>query len=264
MVIYLYGPDSYRRKEKEKEIISKYKEKHLSVTVDKFELESEDDFLSFKNFLKNQSLFDVFKMAVVYPVTTRSSKSSSGNGVYPSAEAEYDKRDLIEILKNNSQSNNVILISAGEDLPKEFNFLLEPPVLCQEFNPPTPSQLENFIKQEAQKRKIAVSGAVINGLIKNNNDLWGVVNDLNKLELGGSLDENPFIPHFFVLLNRVKRRDLAALELLLKDHDPAKIFNILASQARDSKKQLADYDAAIKSGKLGYEEALLDLMINGR
>ena len=58
MVIYLYGPDSYRRKEKEKEIISKYKEKHLSVTVDKFELESDDDFSSFKNFLKNQSLFD--------------------------------------------------------------------------------------------------------------------------------------------------------------------------------------------------------------
>ena len=248
MVIYLYGPDSYRRKEKEKWIIYEYKKKHLGITVDKFELESDDDFSSFKNFLKNQSLFDSFKMAVVYP----------------SVATEYDNKDFAEILKNNLSSQNIILVSVVEKLPKEFNFLLEPLVSCQEFKPLTPDQLENFIKQESQKRNIAVSSAVVGALIKGNNDLWGVVNDLNKLELGGSLEENPFIPDFFVLLNRVKRRDLAALELLLKDHDPAKIFNIIASQARDSKRQLADYDVAIKSGKLGYEEALLDLMINGR
>lgn len=245
MIIYLYGLDSYRRKEKEKEIISKYKEKHLSITVDKFELESEDDFLSLKNFLKNQSLFDSFKMAIVYP------------------SEEYDNEGFIEMLKNNSQSDNVILISVDESLPKEFNFLLESPVLCQEFKPRTSNQLENFIKQETQKRKVGISNATINALIQNNNDLWGIVNDLNKLELGGSLEENPFIPDFFVLLNRVKRRDLAALELLLKDHEPAKIFNILASQAKDLKRQMADYDIAIKSGKLGYEEALLDLVISG-
>jgi hypothetical protein len=44
--------------------------------------------------------------------------------------------------------------------------------------------------------------------------------------------------------------------------DPApKLFNILASQWKEKISQFARYDLAIKSGKLDYEEALLDAVI---
>jgi len=45
--------------------------------------------------------------------------------------------------------------------------------------------------------------------------------------------------------------------------DPAaKIFNILAAQAGEKIPRMADYDIAVKSGKLDYEEVLLDLAIS--
>ena len=55
---------------------------------------------------------------------------------------------------------------------------------------------------------------------------------------------------------------LTALETLLAMNDPAaKLFNILASQWKEKIPQFAKYDLAIKSGKLEYEEALVDLVI---
>jgi hypothetical protein len=55
---------------------------------------------------------------------------------------------------------------------------------------------------------------------------------------------------------------LRALETLLAQSDPAaKIFNILASQWKEKTLQIADYDFAVKSGKLEYEEAVLDLVL---
>jgi hypothetical protein len=57
---------------------------------------------------------------------------------------------------------------------------------------------------------------------------------------------------------------LAILEKLLESGDPAMIFNILAVSPyadADWKKRIADYDASIKSGKLEYEEVLLELSL---
>jgi hypothetical protein len=41
-----------------------------------------------------------------------------------------------------------------------------------------------------------------------------------------------------------------------------KLFNILASQWKEKTAAMAEFDFAIKSGKLEYEEALVDLVIS--
>jgi len=56
---------------------------------------------------------------------------------------------------------------------------------------------------------------------------------------------------------------LAALEELFLTRDPAaKIFNILSAFAPNRAAQFAEYDYAIKNGKLDYEEALTDLALS--
>ncbi len=58
---------------------------------------------------------------------------------------------------------------------------------------------------------------------------------------------------------------ITALErLFIGQEEPVKIFNILASQNRlpiGLIQKLADYDAMVKSGRIDYEEVLLDLAL---
>jgi hypothetical protein len=83
--------------------------------------------------------------------------------------------------------------------------------------------------------------------------------DLDKYDLEAA-------PNYWALLNGLKSSDvknrLYALEKLFSINDPAaKIFNIVAAQAGDRIQHVAEYDLAIKSGKLDYEEALVDFVL---
>jgi len=58
---------------------------------------------------------------------------------------------------------------------------------------------------------------------------------------------------------------LVALEIILSDRkdDPARVFNSLAYRlgSEGEARLYADYDVAVKSGKLEYEEVLLELAL---
>jgi hypothetical protein len=74
-------------------------------------------------------------------------------------------------------------------------------------------------------------------------------------------------PNYWGLINGLKNYDiknrLYAFETMLAANDPpAKIFNILASQWQEKTPHMAEYDLAVKSGKVDYEEALVDLLIS--
>ncbi|MDP3901704.1 MAG: hypothetical protein Q8Q37_01865 [bacterium] len=249
MVIYLYGPDSYRRLEKTKEIVAKYREKHLALGIEKFDFDEDKELDRLSDFIKSQSLFDKFKLAV----------TNIGNiGDLPT-------KPLAELLKGLLETRNIIiLLSCAKALPKEFKFLLKDSVISQNFEELKGSQLTALIKKEAAKRNLDLSTDDINELATiNKGETWGIVNDLEKLALGGNLESGLASPNFFVLINRIRQGDLAALTWLMETDDPAKVFNILSSFMKSSVelKKIADYDVAIKSGKLGYEEALLKLVI---
>ena len=65
MIIFLYGPDAYRRQEKLKEIVSEYRAKHENPSLQHFDFREEGKFDEFRDFAKSGSLFDNKKMAVV-------------------------------------------------------------------------------------------------------------------------------------------------------------------------------------------------------
>ena len=103
MIIYLYGPDSYRRHKKLKGIVVKYKEKHAAVTVERFFLESESDFERLRDFVKYQSLFDDFQLAIIHTADISL------------------KKEFAELLQSHMDTKStILLISAEKKLPKEF------------------------------------------------------------------------------------------------------------------------------------------------
>ncbi len=250
MLIYLYGPDAYRRQCKEIELVDQYQKKHSALAIERFNLDEKDSLERLKNFATNQSLFDPNKLVLVYNL-----------------EAD---TDLKNFLKSILESKNItLIISAEKKLPKEFDFLLKKPALAQEFEALTASQLETFLKKEADRRQLKIKLEIFKDLAEAfEKDTWGAVMELEKIDLGSKLEKRVAEPEFFPLVQKLKSRlpisvKLPALAYLLENDDPAKVFNIVAALMDPAGKiKMADYDVAVKSGKLEYAEALLDFVLN--
>lgn len=266
MIVYLYGSDSYRRREKLNEYIERYKEKYTNG-ADFFYLEKNEDFIRFKDFCKSQSLFEPSKLGSVFDFN------------------ELEKGDLKEFLvliKENLKNKDLTLILNGDKKPtKDFYFLLKEPIISHNFDNLEGEELKKFLDLEIKKRKIELDSksreSILFGLGKNT---WEIVFALDKLSL---LDEKKIdqkilerhidlLPAIDVFGQINKMRDkysvgnrLATLEELFeRGADSAMIFNIFAASPYLNKEQkivMADYDVAIKSGKLEYDEVLLDMML---
>ncbi|MBI3046184.1 MAG: hypothetical protein HYY86_01395 [Candidatus Harrisonbacteria bacterium] len=270
MIIYLYGADSYRRQQKLKEIIADYKNKHSSFAVESFDLEQVGGLDKLKDFTKAQSLFDKVKLGII----------NNGSLLDEALEKEY-----VALLKENSRSKEpTLVISENKKPAKNFSFLLDldKPNLSQEFENLTGGQPEKFLLKEANGRGLIFDKESQNLLLQvYAGDSWGLITELDKLAL---LDEkkitkkvlenhlHALLPiNIFLAIDQMRSsknigQRLALLEELLeRSEEPRMIFNILAvSPYADSswKQKAADYDAAIKIGKLEYEEALLDLVVS--
>lgn len=148
---------------------------------------------------------------------------------------EANAKDLQTIFKIASESKQITLaISVEKTLPKEYK---------------VPTGGEN--------KEHEFSGL----------DSWAKVTEEQKVALGGLPEKVVGVNNFFALATALQGASLIsvklpALERLLLDNDPAAIFNFVASRAgADLKTKMADYDAAIKSGKTDYPEALFALAL---
>lgn len=270
MIIFLYGPDSYGKRQKIKELTGEYQKKHPNLAVENFDFENNDgvdaEFLKLKDFFSSPTLFENVKLAVAENILN----------------AAKQEKKIKKILKENLENKDFILIISEDSKPtKELGFLLEKPVLSQEFKNPEGERLVQFIKKEAKDRDLEIDAKAITLLARifdNNN--WGLINELDKLslfnkkvgikEIAAAVDYDEQISDFFKQVSafaysRSLPQKIVNLEILLECEDPAKIFNFLASfssNSLDLTGKFADYDAAIKSGKIDYEEALIDLAIS--
>lgn len=274
MIIFLYGLDSYRRRKKLNEIIDQYKKKHLALNIGKFDFTENDgnnEFLRLQEFVLTDSLFESEKLAMIENIFEWVSKEN--------------QKKAAEFLKSNLEDKKTILIILSDKTPiKAFDFLLKKPVLFQEFENFKGDKLKFFIKKESEESGIEFDAKAISFLAEIfQGDSWGLINELDKLSLFdrkffGVDDLKNLIDYYRPIsssdfFSRIKNfsfsrsltQKMENLEILLKDEDPAKIFNFLASFSSNQPvliQRFADYDAAVKSGKMEYEEVLLDLTIN--
>lgn len=261
MIIFLHGADDYRREEKKRAIVEEFKKKRSGLALASFDFENEtrEKFDQLNNFLANQSIFESAKMAVL-------------TGVF-----EIEAKELMEILENIKQSKVIsVLISEKEKIKKDFSFLLEKPILAQEFDHLEGVAWEKFLKTEAEKRSLKLEPDVfkllLNVFYQNS---WGLITELDKLAFlsdssrirEATIGELQLPLDFWSSIMGFKSRSInarfLALEKILGKGEPAaKIFNLLAYQFPERKKEMAEYDLMVKSGKLEYEEALLSLVIS--
>lgn len=279
MIIYLYGPDSYRRQEKLKEIVGDYKKKHSAFSIEVFDLENKGDWEKLKDFIKARSLFAELKLGIIENYRELADK---------------ELKEFASLLKENIETKEPVLVLLDNKVPlKDFKFLLESPssakasagkaVLSQEFENYTSQKFAVFVQVEAKKRGVNLDNESQNLLAQvYNNNTWGLITELDKLSL---LDEKKItkavlekhldislpLNIFNALAKMQSVSDIGVRlsileELLFQSKEPAMIFNMLSSsafaKASADKEKFADYDVAIKSGKLEYEEALTDLLIS--
>lgn len=264
MIIFLSGKNTYSRSKKLREILSVYHEKSGGLEPKEFDF-SEDlkdtngkeitkDFISHLN---SGNLFGEKKIIVL------TNPFDSG-----------DKKELKKVFQDSLEDKNqILIITSAKDAPKSFSFLKEKPVVFQDFPEiKKGKELDNFILKEAKARGLKLTKDNIYHLAENFGvDLWGITTELDKLALSGSEVMESISHDFFKTLSTIKfsnsvEERLYALEVLLtiRKDDAAKIFNMLSFGLNDEQKlkALADYDKSIKIGKLNYEEALLDFVIN--
>ena len=242
MVTYLFGPDAYRKRIRKSELVSACQKTHPHIIIASFDAEEEEDIEALGEFLKRQPLFGDEQLVLV----------SGFSGEQPVLEA---------IRRAAKDSSLCLIVTAGKKyagLPQEISY--------EEFTALAPREFASFVEREAHVRGIRISPGLVWALREAAAETWGVVTELDKIALGAEFEAYAKKEDFFSLVGRLARgaisARLSALSLLLETEEPARIFNILTAFLDAARKeQMADYDIAVKSGKLEYEETLLDFVL---
>ncbi|PIP30041.1 hypothetical protein COU12_01435 [Candidatus Jorgensenbacteria bacterium CG10_big_fil_rev_8_21_14_0_10_54_38] len=291
MLVFLYGPDGYRRTENLRALVAEYRAKYPMLDLLSVDLEdTPDDWMRARDFLNQPSMFAGKKMLV-----------ARGGG-------HIDEKRWIKALKKElAAENTLVLISDGEKPLKALAFLLklEKPSRSQEFKELEGRVLELFMRREAEARDLKFSPDALSFFLSYLSACPDrsarAVNELDRFALAlravgpelrsvGAYDPEDWpeagfpVPVSLVcaeeliwwtpseevfqvarrMLSSRKniRQNLALLERLLATNDGARIFNSMAYQAGgEAAERFADYDISIKSGGLEYEEALTEFVI---
>jgi len=220
MIIFLYGPNTYKSKEKLKEIINRYKSKHpknLELRI----YDSENlDFQKFKDELKQKSIFQEKKLIILKNVF-------------------FNEDFKKQALKNKDifLGENEIIVFFEEGKVAESNALtkfLKKNGQFQKFEELESLTLENWIEKEFVKKGKKIEKSSVRKLIKfTGNNLWRISNEIEKLS---SFKEGEIIAS-------------EDIELLVRPEIETEIFQTIDALARkDKKTALAFIEKHIEKG----------------
>lgn len=254
MIVFLYGPDSYRRDRKARLLLAEYRKKHSGLSIDYFDAGEGASWDDVRGAAKNRSLFDSRKLVVF---------NAQDGAVFVKEEIKW-----LRAFAANADETLFILTDCAP--PKPFAFLLSDPVHTQEFAELSGAEYAAFTDAEAKRRGLAIPRPALTRLAAEyRGDTWGLVTEMDRLALSSVRDfvsEKPASDDFIGGIKKLAygggAGTLPALERMLFHEDPAKAFNVLAAFVSGVKKRrMADYDAAIKFGTLDYAAALTALVI---
>jgi len=208
MIIFLYGEDDYRAKEKLNEIVGTYKTKHKSgLNLVWFDAK-EKGFSDFADNFKVVSMFQEKKLVVLKSVFLN---------------AEFQEEFLKELKKlENSKDIIVVFEKEAVDQRNKLFKTLKKDVKCQEFKLLSGNSLLNWIKKEFEKNNSKTDFGIENLILNRaGNDLWQLQNEIKKIAS-------------FKRGKIVKKQDV---ELLVKPKIENDIFKTIDALAQKNKKQ---------------------------
>jgi len=176
MIIFLYGEDLYRARQKLKEIVEHYKKIHKSGLNLKYfdcsESESGKKLLDdLKDEIRQTSMFKEKKLVVaINPFSTPGVERGAIPGVEGMKDI-LDSKDIILFYEKGSVDERTSL----------FRFLKKN-AKCQEFKPLGGQKLKTWAKKEFEKYKAKIEPAALEKLIDYvGSDLWRASNEIKKL-----------------------------------------------------------------------------------
>ncbi|MDO8504362.1 MAG: hypothetical protein Q7S36_00715 [Candidatus Liptonbacteria bacterium] len=256
MIFFLYGADDYRRFARKRELISELQKKYPDITAGNFSLKGEGS--AFLDFARGQSLFSRKRLAVLDDVF------------------ELEAKEASLLVKPFLEDKEVaILISEHSKPLKPLEFLSHKPVLAEQFTKLEPDDFLDFARKLAKKENLNIEPEALKllaDLYAGNS--WGLATEIAKLSsLGARVGQKEIEElgldapaDYWQTLNSLKSQNLGArlwalFRLALSREGAPKTFNMLAATTKTRAESFANYDLLIKSGKLDYEEALLDFAL---
>lgn len=249
MIVLIFGQDTFRSREKLREIIEYYKKKKGNL-LNLIVFEGENlDYLTFKNTFESSSVFGERKLVVI--------KNISKNKNFKNFKTKFLKE-----IENFKRKKDVVLFFEQGILPKDSFFeTLKKNSKFQEFKPLSFSQLKFWVKKEFLKQKREIEEKAILKLIQLvGNDLWRMENEIKKLIC-------------FKRKGEIKVKDV---ETLVPESKDIQIFEVIdAIFSKDKKKATIAVQDFFKKGEkiqnflflLKYQTRILllfkDLLLRG-
>lgn len=224
MLYLLFGPDTYRSREKVREMIAQHRANTgEAFQVKRFDAE-EDDMSAVAAELGAFSLFSPKKLVVIERVFT---VPDAAEMIFDSAKAVAGQRDRIVVLwdgaLNAEAKRRVLTFEKVADSVQEFAFL-------------TGVKLKQWILREAEVRGVSVTALQTAQLMELGNDLWRIIHYLGKRALGAADDlissDNKRIFKFGDSFFQSRRDALGHLFALFAEGvDEFRLFGYLANYA---------------------------------
>lgn len=244
MIIFIYGADSYRAKQKLNDIIDEFQKKHGgSLGLAKFDCKEKEIVSDLKSFFETSGMFSVKKLAIL-------------ENIFASIQVR-NLEKLIKDLEIADSQDNFLVIFDGEldalkeDKKKLFTLLNKKPNIVQEFSFfKNYSQAKPWLRSECVKLGIKeIDEKALEALFSNfNKDHWRLIKELEKLslyKLSGKITKDDVAlicapeenPNIFFILDGFFEQDKKKMAFYFKqamqaDIDPALVFNMLVNQIR--------------------------------
>lgn len=209
MIYFLFGQDTYRSRQKMKEIIEEYKKRHQSgLNFIKLDF-NEKEFSDLKQTIETVSMFDEKKLVVL-------------EGVFQ--QSAYFQEELLNYLKKrkiDSDKDSIVIFWAEkiDEKNKLFQFLRKKAKI-QEFKLLQPSKLKEWVKKHIKEQGGSIENQAIEKLIDCiGNDLWRMSNELDKL---------------IAFNKKIKKENV---EKLVKSKIDTNIFETIDALGQKNKKQ---------------------------
>lgn len=208
MIIFLYGPDTYRSRQKLNEIVRHYRKIHQSGLNLKYFDEKDLDFEEIEREIQQVSIMAGKKMLILRNIFFR---------------PEFKKK-FLKNCKSFINSKDLILFYEEKELSENEPFfkLLKKSGSSQEFKLLDGQNLKNWIKKEFDTYYIKTTPEVIDKLINFvGNDSWQLANEIKKL----------------ANYRKDKTIGVRDVEVLVKPKIDADIFKTIDAMAQKNKRQ---------------------------
>lgn len=232
MIIFLYGPDSYRLKQNSQIVLDNYRKKHPSGIFFKFDLSDVNETAKVEDAVKSGSLFGEVRLIVLKNAFF--SEDGSGRvGELIKTQNILKEKDIVLVFIENQEGkelakNKILFSLLTRKDPAQSNLVRNIEYLEGE-------KLTKWVKSEFVSRKCSIEQDAIKELVTTTgNESWALVNEIDKLcnfKISGIIKKED------VILLGFKKMDLNIFDFVdaIAEKNKTKAYEILFKEIKNSR-----------------------------